>query len=744
MKKLKRTHIILFVLLFCGAQLFASEVNLLTNGSFENYSCGMLGCSFEEWSMPLGSGQANSEDKIDGDVSLMMGPVAINSVLDNSVGLSDDYYAPGTEFTITIQYKAMILPEYTSLSLDCYWEPEAGGDADAMKRHDAEQLQQVLEDTVLTGWKAVEVTTTKPEASARLRVRVVIPKGAKVLFDAFSVVGTTEKPGEPYISIAPIRVPAVSTFLGESVNFATIHVEQGNVKGTTTFELSGYDKEMFRLSATTMPADQSAMDIVVTYSPTASGTHTALLNIDNINHTSLFKSVQLNGSCIDTTQQPSITVIPTTFPRFEAVVGQDVRDTFTVISENCIDFVHLRVNHIKGAAFTIDGSLVGKNANTKIQTRFAPLEPGEYESTITIYSEGVDSIVMTLKGTGLKRDSGNIDWQTHFIWDESMPLTLMNETFDNVNHNKTLLVKGWQNVAAVDQRPWWGFDEAKTTPTRGTERYAKATAYQYGKGTTGDWQMFLVTPALDYKNAEGKIFAFSVMGEYMPDEDNPAILEIYYVDATSDTVFFQNLTEFFSFPTTSDENDEWITYFLNLGPYAETMADVFHMAFRYISPNGSEGAVTYYLDNISWGRTDLPEIIVNPTYIIDSTAVVGERKVLSQIEVTGKNLTNAITLGVGGDNYKNFHLSHTSLPAQGGTFTVSFTGQEAGVYEAYVALGSKGAVQAFIPLTVLCHEAQGIEDVQSDKKHIKKILRDEQIVVIRDNKKYNILGTEIQ
>lgn len=735
---------VLASILFTSVEVHASEVNLLTNSGFETYTCSMLGCSFEDWSLPLGSGQANSEDKIEGFVSLQMGPTTINSILDNFVSLPDYYYAPGTEFIIKINYKILSIKEYSSCALDCYWEPVAGGDAEAMKAHDAEQLQMVFDDTISTEWKSVEARTTKPENSSVLRVRVAIPKGAKVLFDAFSVVGVTEKPGDPYITLVPVKVPAVTAYLGDSVPFTTIHVEQGNVTGTTTFELSGYNKEMFTLSATSMPADQSALDLVITYAPTVSGTHTATLNIDNINHTSLFKSVLLTGTCIDTTKQAAITVIPTAFPRFEAVVGQDIRDTFTVISENCNDYVHLRVNHIKGAAFTIDGALIGKNATSKIQTRFAPLEPGEYESTVTIYSEGVDSIVLTLKGTGIKRDEGNIDWQTRFIWDESKPMKLMNETFDNIEHNKTVILEGWQNIAEVDERPWWGFDEAKTTPARGSNKCAKATAYQYGKSSTGDWEMILVTPPLDYKNSEGKIFAFSVMGEYMPEIDNPALLEIYYVDATGDTAFFQNLTESFVFPSTSDENNVWRTYFLNLAPYAETMADVFHIAFRYFSPNGNEGTVTYYLDDISWGRTDLPEIIVKPTYIIDSTAVVGQKKTLCEVEVTSKNLTSGILLGIAGSNYNRFDISATSLPAQGGTFTVSFTGQDVGVHEAYIVLSSKGAADAFIPMAVLCQETQGTEEIQESKPKSSKILRDGQIIILRGKKKYNVLGLEIQ
>lgn len=722
-----------------------SATNLLSNGSFEDYSCSAFGCSLPDWSFPLGSGILNGNDKIDGEVSLQIEATTISATLDNEVRLSDDYYAPGTEFVITMHYKLLSLPEKESMAIDCYWEPEAGGDADEMKAHDADSLQRIVADSLVEGWQKIEVSTTKPAGSARLRVRVIVPKKAKVLFDAFSVIENEHTDeGGPYIDVSPIRLAPVTTTIGNTVHFATVHIEQGNITGTTTFELSGYDADQFRLSAASLPAGQSEIDLIVTYAPTKAGTHTALLNIDNLNHTALFHAINLQGTCIDPSIEPSIQVIPKDLSDFEAIEGQEMRDTFRVISTNCTDYVYLRVNHIKGAAFTIDGSMVGKNATSNIVVRFAPTEPGEFESTVTVYSEGVGSETVTLKGTGVKRDSTNIDWQTRFVWDESKPLKLLNETFDSVNHNKTVVLEGWQNVAAVEERPWWGFDEAKTSPKRGTGKYAKATAYQYGKDSTGTWEMFLVTPALDYKNAEGKIFAFSVMGEYMPDDGIETALEIYYVDATSEKAYFQDMTESFMFPTTSVDNGVWVTYFLNLAPYEETIADVFHIAFRYIGPNGGAGAVTYYIDDVSWGRTDLPEIRIKPTYIIDSTSYVGQEKILSEIEVVGRNLTNQITLGVAGANYNRFNLSTGTLPVDGGKFAVSFLGQEAGVHEAYIVLSSKGAAEVYIPMAVLCHDPMGIENIQPSAISTQKVLRDGQIIIIRGKTEYDLLGTKLQ
>lgn len=742
MTKKAKYGLLAFIVLL-GNMMPANGKNLLSNGSFETYNCGSLGCSFSDWSLPLGSGTPNTEDKIDGEVSLMV-DATFTSTLDNEVLLSDDYYNAGTEFKITIPYKVITMPENMSLQLDCYWEPAPGGDAESMKQHDADKLQFAFADGVTANWEKIETATTKPAKSSRLRVRVVVPKDAAVLLDSIGVEGPEVSPDAPYITFSPLHLSPVSVESGKSVSFTTLHIEQGNLTGTTKFGLVGYDSKMFQLSSTTMPSSTSALDLVITYEPTESGSHSAVLTIDNPDYPVLFQSVSLNGTCIDPSKKPSITAQPKELGPFKAVEGKEQRDTFTVISENCTDYVYLRMDHIKGSAFTIDGSMIGKNAKTDVHVRFAPQEPGEYESKITIYSEGVEDIVMTLKGTGIKRDAGNIDWQTDFIWDDSHPQILVNETFDNVDHNSTIVLEGWQNVAAVEARPWWGFDESKTSPARGTNKYAKATAYQYGKASSGDWEMWLVTPALDYKNAGSKIFTFSIMGEYLQEEGGPTQLEVYYIDATGKEVFFQDLTESFGIPWTSEENGIWLTFYLNLESYAETMADVFHMGFHFKGPNGDKGPVVYYIDDVSWGRTDLPQIQVNPSYLIDSTAIVGERKALTEIEVTGKNLSDEITLWLAGANYNRFELSTTTLPAAGGKVTISFRGLEVGVHEAYVVLSSKDAPDSFFPMSVKCNEVLGIEKTKTDLIRTGKILRDGQIYLIYEGTMYNVQGKVVQ
>lgn len=583
------------------ALVIETDDNLLQNSSFEEHTCDALfGCSFEDWSLPLNTSSANLTDKLLGDAAILVNPT-MNVALDQGVLLNDATYAEGTLFTLTINYKVLEMPAGESLKLDCYWEAAAGGDAEAIKAHDADILQVELESA--KAWKHKVVTSSKPARSSYLRVRVSIPKGAKVLFDAWCLVEGGEAPEAPFITVSPTLVTPVTTTIGNTVNFQTIHIKHGNVTGATTFYIGGKDAGQFQQSAYELPADQSELDLIITYAPASTGSHEASLIFDNVNHTTILPNlISLRGSCTDPSAKPEITVTPSEL-NFEVVAGNRQEKKLTVSSVNCTDFVYARVDHILGTAFTIDGTMAGKNYDTTVTVTFAPRTAGTFQSTVTFYTQGGENVVVTLNGVGLAPTPETVDWQTDFSWDESHPLAYMFEPFDNAEHNKTLLVDGWQNVASAEARPWWGFDESKTSPVRGEEKYAKATAYKWGAESTGDWSMWLVTPALDYKNAETKVFAFKVMGEYLSDEQKAA-LEIYYVDPAqaTDDLRFLDLTEDFSIPKTGDESGQWVSFNLDLEPLAATVADVFHMAFRYVGPNGDAGAVTYYIDDVSWGK----------------------------------------------------------------------------------------------------------------------------------------------
>lgn len=745
---MKRT-ICFIVLLGCtvfgSASIAATRSsNLLKNSSFEDYedqSAGFFGSytEFEDWNRSGGfCTHSDTTDVYDGTAALKLGGSTASTVYQQILDLTDAYYEIGTPFRLRIHYKAITVRSGGSISLDAYWEHMTL--TDGLKSHDAALLQRVLSDSVQSGWQTLSIETTRPADAKSFMLQFKATANSYVLIDSLSFEALSQtSPDEPFITVTPKTLKSVSCEIGQSVDFQTIHISQGNLQGPTTFELSYTDADQFRISRDTLAAGESECELTVTYAPTQAGTHKAILNIDNKSHTTLFQSITLNASCTDPDAEPTIIVTPVVFPAFETIAGQQVTGTFTVKSENCTDYIHLKVNHVEGEAFTIQESILAKNYESDVTVYFTPQEEGTYQSTITLTSENADTVVVTLNGTASARSIENIDWLTDFQWNESAPMTLMNETFDSIRHNKTLVLNGWQNVAPLEGRPWWGFDENSTSPKRGTEKYAKATTYRYGKSSTGEQEMWLVTPALSYRNAEGKIFAFSVMGENMPEEDNEAKFEVYYIDATGDSAVFQDLTESFNIPYTGDENNRWVTFHLDLAPYEETMADIFHIAFRYAGPNGDAGAVVYYVDNVSWGRTDLPQITVEPAMITDSTVHVGEKKVIGSVSVSAQNLTDSVSLSLTGANHNRFSLSANTLPKEGGMFSVSFEGEEAGVHLAAVTVSAKGAPTRYIPLAVLCLTPEGIDKKQGDVR-CTKVIRDGQFLIIRNGKMYNATG----
>ena len=721
-----------------------TDDNLLLNSSFEEYACNFMGCQFEDWTLPLGSATANSSDKLLDGNSIMLNPTSVaTATIDQGVLLNDASYAAGTKFTLTLNYKILAMPEGGVLKMDCYWEAGAGGDADAIKAHDADILTAELASG--TAWKHKVVTTSKPAKSAYLRVRVSVPKNAKVLFDAWALVKENAAPDEPFIEVTPIKVSPVSTTIGNTATFETIHVKHGNVTSKTTFYIGGANADQFSLSATELPADQSEIDLIITYAPTGVGTHAASLIFDNAQHTTILPDmISLSGSCTDPESKPMLKVTPSELPAFEVLEGKQQKQTVTLSSINCTDYVYARVDHVQGAAFTVDGSMFSKNADVTVTITFAPMKAGAYQSTLTFYSEGAEDVVLTLNGTGQAKTPETIDWQTDFVWNESNPLSWMYEQFNDITHNETLVLEGWQNVAAVDQRPWWGFDASKTQVIEGDGKFAKASAYQFAQESTGNWEMWLVTPPLDFKNAASKLFTFSVMGQYLSDESSESALEIYYIDPSGEPkAYFQDLTESFDIPRTSDRNESWSTFYLDLAPYSKTVADVFHIAFRFVGPNGNEGAVTYYIDDVSWGRTDLPLISADIAQIVE-TAVVNEEKVLGPITVSPQHLTAPVNVAVKGANYDKFKLSAETVPAEGGAITVRFQSDETGVHEAYIELSSSEAPAVYIPISVLCQAPEGIEDVQGDKVRSTKVIRGGMLFIERNGELYNAQGTRMQ
>lgn len=585
---------ILFAALFSAN---AQETELLQNAGFEQAkSNGLFGYEYEGWSVQGIVSKLNTTDKLEGNQAFES--VELNQT-SNWIQQAVDVQSlmSGDEFEVRVCYKVLSNPKSTAIRTDHYWDVYPSG----RSAQDSVLLCDSLLDA--NSWQTITIRTKMPANAHYFHFRISLGKGMLVLLDNMSFHKIESK--EAYLNFTPKSLPTITTEINKAISFPQIQFSQANLTSPTSLYITGPDAKYFTLSANKIENGDS--QVTITYLPTVAGNHSAMLNIDNSSNPELNGTIPLHGTSIDKSKKPTIFVSPDKLNKFTSIAGQQQTQNLTIKSENCTDNIELKITHLEGYGFVVSSGMIAKNTESTITITFYPQEEGEYKSQLTISTQGGDDVVLFLEGTATQATPETVDWATDFSWDESNPLKQMEERFDDAIHNKTLQVKGWQNVADAKQRPWWGFDENISPNTQGTERYAKATSYQYQKDSTSTWQMWLVTPPLDYKNATKKVFTFSVMGENLPDTLCPTSLEIYYVDATNTTdVYWQNLN--IEIPQTSDENLVWVPFSIDLTGQTN-ISDVFHIAFRYKGPNGGAGAVVYYIDDVTWSveQSDKPE-----------------------------------------------------------------------------------------------------------------------------------------
>lgn len=703
------------------------QSNLLSNGDFEIAESTFLGVHFEDWDYTGKENNIETTDVYDGEQAFRTGRQTMQSaLLSQDVGLLDDL--PGQVFELVLHYKT-VSASIGDLELNSGWQ---GTNTDVT--HDSEVLQQSL--ATGNGWQELRVETSKPQGATTLHVSVKIAKNADVIFDGFSLVRKAE--ARPWFTVSPENIPAAQANVGEEKVMATLIIRQGNLTKPVSLYITGNNKEMFTLEKSEVSAEEERVKLW--YKPTAAGTHKAYLMADSEEATQDFTSLALAGTASDPTQAPELSITPTTLPAFEATAGDYQKATIAVHSLNCTEDIDVTIlNDQDAAAFTINSTLIPKNMDAQTVITFHPTKAGEYSATVYWSTPGVTRQTLRVTGTAVAVSDTQKDWATEFAWDMQKPRVLLDERFDNVAYNKTLLLDGWQNVVLQGGRPWWGFDD-KDAAGNVLEHCAKVTAYIYQEKDSVPWEMWLVTPALDYKNAKAKTFTLRVRGDYLS-EGQSAELGVYYIDATDpQDVFFQDLG--LGLPRTADESGEWVDIHINLEGQEETIADVFFMAFRFTGKSGQTGAATYLLDDVSWGRTDLPRITADSTTIILTTTPDAIEAVAVNVE--GHNLTEGISVSKGGSNPGSFEVAPTSLPAEGGILGVGFQSSDLGVHEAYLRLRSRGAADVYIPMAVLVKETTGTIQTTADGNRNRLQLKDGHLRIVTPEGVYNLLGAKVE
>lgn len=528
---------------------------------------------------------------------------------------------------------------------------------------------------------------------------------------------------EPKLEVTPDKLNKVTTNINVPVELGKLTFVTEGLPSEVTLEVRGTNAAFFKPSVANIPTTGRTTEVTIEYNPTTAGMHQATLFIDCEGAEEFSKSIKLSGNGIDPANLPAFTVEPATLPEFSVEIDKEQKQTVLVTTENLLDYLYIKVMGEGEGAFLISTTMMLKNQkDAPFTITFKPKKEGTFTERIEFSSVETETFYLTVTGKATKKAEPGKEGDD-FPLDVANPRVLLDEHFDDVAHNQVLSLDGWKTIAVENLRAWWGY-HFKDANQSVVDKTAKVTAYSSTATENLPHEMWLVTPPLDFTNAASKMFTFRVMGDILV-KDQDAELGLYYMDM-ADGELYTSLIDI-DMPSIPDDNGDWREYHVNLE--GQDLADVFFMGFRFKGTGGNANSAVYYIDDVSYGRTDLPSLST-PTPAVAFSAVVNTEVTTEPISVVGSNLAEQIQLSLGGPNAGKFDLPVKTLPATGGSFTIQFSSDQVGVHEAYVKVSSRGAADMYI--AVSANNTQGTVGINTS-------LSDQLVNVIV----YDLLGREI-
>lgn len=513
-----------------------------------------------------------------------------------------------------------------------------------------------------------------------------------------AAIGATAAEPQDSIALSVKAFMDVRGSVGEKSVAGTVRVEAYGLTEPARIEPSGAANGIFTTDVTVLPAGTSVTDVTVYYEPKKLGKNKGSLYF--VVGENYVEEIRLAGIAIDPATPPALEITPAEGFSFPTVkVGQSVSDTILVTPAGMPDYIKVAVQN-DSEGFSVNSSLLVPSVPQKVIVTFTPKAAGNYTGTLTIGNEFVTPVVLNLKAKAIDEGGEEEREGDSLPLDGSLPQALVEEDFAAIAHNKPLKLEGWKNLAVKGTRAWWGYAFPEYDTENAGEVTAKVTAYD-GKMPVGEEtpvEMLLVTPALNFTDAATKLFTFRVMGQNLTDNMSDSLQLCYiYLDPATDAAVVEPIQNV-GIPASKEAAGEWVELHIDLT--GQNIEPTFFMGFRYIGTRGRTSSTVYYIDDVSFGRTDIPLITPSETEVLIEAAP-GQPTVSPVVEIKTQHLAEDIKLTLGGGDKGKFELSLPTLPKEGGPIAVKYNGDE-GQYGCYVKLDSRGAATKYVYFFSVC------------------------------------------
>lgn len=480
------------------------------------------------------------------------------------------------------------------------------------------------------------------------------------------------------------------------VEFGVFNVKATSLAAPVSIWIGGKNRDMFTTDITEIPAGTGLYQVKVTYTPTSTGSHEARINFD-ATPTELSAGYSLRAKAYDPENPPVVTVDSSALTDFVAAVGETQDQTVSYTVENGLDYGTIKV---EGTGFIINSGSMMKQGTYNLKITFRPQTEGEHNATITFSTPMAEDVVINVKGNTSAGPAPEDKEGDELVFEGEALASYSTDFTSSTVSNKPLQLDGWKNVAVEGTRAWWSYTFADDN-----NQAAKALAYDSKAAEETPMTTMLISPRLSYANAAERLLCFDVMGRMLR-EGMDDHLAVCIIDATTATTESYDMFEIegLGLPSIADENDQWAHYVLDAASW--NLPDEFYVAFEFTSVRGTSNSAQYFIDNFSWGRTDVP-FIRSSHQLLTMAGSVGSTTVSDVVTVNGFNLISPIALSLSGTDAAKFELSHNELPAEGGEFTLNFTPDEVKDHVAIVTMLS-GSARADMMVTIPAGSVSGI------------------------------------
>lgn len=233
------------------------------------------------------------------------------------------------------------------------------------------------------------------------------------------------------------------------------------------------------------------------------------------------------------------------------------------------------------------------------------------------------------------------------------------------------LCPGWTHeiVSPADDDRTWQSKTFTNNSTGVTEKYIQATAHDKNDKNAGKtYELWMISPALNVKDAANKVFSFYSEGAYW---QSTSSLEVYVLNEPKSTASSKEKLNV-TLATSTNPGGNFKGWVASGDISLEGKGDLVYIGFRYVAQGGNSNSTTYCIDDFAFGRAQVEHFLgesggeePEPTPDVDWSKAISVAEALTQADNSTFAVKGHIVGCIKNSPSKTFYESFAEAQAAG-------------------------------------------------------------------------------